>query len=414
MELLIRAGRDDHLVIADLCAPATTGLRSARPVPFNAVVADAPVAATRPQVRETVEAAGMPYLIDPMTFLLQDEQAPDQAWARLPFAVAERMHPQDIADGGHQDELIDRVLTFQREQGATVLIPPYVYLAKRSDGWLRIQLSLLQRTLRYLERENIDLPIAPILAASLHQFGPRATWAAGLDQFLARTRDMPVRFVGMSLSWSGQGKDSYDTLATLLSATRHAALAGRTVSWRQGLYGAATVAAGADGYETGPGHSERGMYPALMSSRRPVPPSNAEDVEPGARGNAFVYLPALGRSIRRSDARLLLDDMPSRAALVCADNTCCPSGATSMIGRWRQHAIRSRASQLQELRRMPRQASWRLNHIARNAERAATIARNATEVLQRAGSSVTIPEQSYRHLAEVADAVRAEADSDVA
>lgn len=108
MELLIPAGRDDHLVVADLCSPATTGLRSARQLPFKAVVADAPVAATRPQLRETVEAAAVPYLIDPMTFLLQDEQATDQAWARLPFAVAERMHPEDLAEGGHQDELIDR------------------------------------------------------------------------------------------------------------------------------------------------------------------------------------------------------------------------------------------------------------------------------------------------------------------
>ena len=25
-----------------------------------------------------------------------------------PFAVAERMHPSDLAEGGHQDERIDR------------------------------------------------------------------------------------------------------------------------------------------------------------------------------------------------------------------------------------------------------------------------------------------------------------------
>ncbi len=414
MELLIRAGRDDHLVVADLCAPATTGLRLAPRVPFHAIVTDAPVAAARPQLREKVEAAAVPFLIDPMTFLLQDDQPPEQAWARLPFAVPEKLLPRDLADGGYQDELIERVLTFQRQQGATVLIPPYLYLAKRSDGSLPVQLDLLRRTARYLERESIDLPVAPIFAASLHQFGPRATWADGLDQFLARMGEMNVRFVGLSLSWSGQGNDSYDTLATLLTATRHTARIARTVSWRQGLYGAATVAAGADGYETGPGHGERGMYPAMMRSRRPTPTHDVADDESSPRGNAFVYLPALGRSIRRSDARMLFDDWPSRATLLCPDDTCCPSGATSMVERWRQHAIRSRASQLEALTRMPNHPSWRLNQIAREAERAATVARNANEVLQRSGSSVTIPEQSYRHLAEVADAVRAEANSDVA
>lgn len=413
MDLLIRAGRDDHLVIADMCAPAITGIRLAQPVPFTAVVADAPVAAARPQLREKVEAAATPYLIDPMTFLLADAQAPDQSWARLPFAVPERMSPNDLADGDHQDELIDRVLTFQRQEGATVLIPPYLYLSKRSDGWLPVQLSLLQRTARYLERENIDLPVAPIFAGALHQFGPQSAWAGGLDLFLERTGGMNVRFVGLSLSWASQGNDSYATLATLLTATRHVARSAHTVSWRQGLYGAATVAAGADGYETGPGHSERGMYPTLMRGRRPSRPRNP-DAASSPRGSAFVYLHPLGRSIRRSDAQLLLDDTPSRAALVCQDENCCPSGASSMITRWREHAIRSRAAQLTTLRQMPNQPTWRLNKIARDAERASTLARNANDLLERAGSAVRLPERSFSNLAAVADAVRAESESNVA
>jgi hypothetical protein len=413
MELLIRAGRDDHLVVADLCAPATTGLRLAQPVPFSAVVTDAPVAAARPQLRERVEAAAVPYIVDPATFLLQDEQAPDQPWARLPFAVPRKLQPGDLSSEHHQDELIDRVITFQREQGATILVPPYLYLPKLDDGWLAVQLSLLQRTARYLERENIDLQVAAILAASLHKFGPRAAWAAGLDQFIARTRDLKVRFVGVSFSWSSQGKDSYASLATLLTATRHAAASCHTIAWRQGLYGAALVAGGADGYETGPGHSERGMYPSLMSSRRPTPPSE-DDNAASPRSAAFVYLPAFGRSIGRTAAQLLLNDMPTRASLVCSDEECCPSGASSMVDKWRQHAIRSRAAQLQTFSQMPAQTSWRLNKVARDAERATTLARAANEVLQRSGSNLRLPDQSYRHLAEVADAVRVAGSSDVA
>jgi hypothetical protein len=413
MELMIRAGRDDHLVVADLCAPATTGLRLSRPVPFSAVVTDATVAAERPQLREKVEAAAVPYIVDPATFLLQDEQAADQSWARLPFAVPERLRPEDLGDGRQQDELIDRVLTFQREQGATILIPPYLYLPKPDDGWLAVQLGLLRQTARYLERENIELPIAAIFAASLHQFGPRAAWATGLDQFISRALDLKLRFLGVSFSWSVQGRDSYASLATLLTATRHAATSCRTIAWRQGLYGPALVAAGADGYETGPGHSERGMYPSLMSSRRPTPDSPDVTLT-SPRGAAFVYLQAFGRSIRRGDARLLLDDLPTRASLVCEDETCCPNGASSMVEKWRQHAIRSRASQLAAFERMPNQTSWRLNKVARDAEHAATLARTANEVLQRCGSKLTLPDQSYRHLAEVADAIRAEASSDVA
>jgi hypothetical protein len=413
MELLIRAGRDDHRVIAELCAPATAGLRLAEALPFAAVVTDATVAAARPQLRDTVEAAAVPYLIDPSTFLLQDLQAPDQAWARLPFAVPDRLHPGDLADGDHQDELIDRVVSFQREHGATILIPPYVYMAKRNDGWLEVQLSLLQRTARYLGRENIELPVAPIFAASLHQFGPRAAWSQGVDAFLSRTGHMNVRFVGVSFSWSGQGKDGYDALATMLTATRHAATRARVIGWRQGLYGTAAAAVGADGYETGPGHSERSVYPTLMSRRRPKPPL-AESEESSSQGNAFVYLTALGRSIRRGDAQAILRDVATRAMLLCPDYRCCPNGATSMIATWRQHAVRSRAVQLHALGAMPNHVSWRLNKVARDAEHAATVARTANEVLSRAGSALRLPVESFDNLANVADAVRAQTDSDVA
>ncbi|MDQ1746703.1 MAG: hypothetical protein QOD07_966 [Frankiaceae bacterium] len=412
MDLIIRAGRDDHRVIAELSAPATTGLRLARAVPFTAIVADAPVAAARPELRETAESAALPFLVDPMTFLLADVQPPAHAWARLPFAGAEALRPADLAHGDVQDELVERVIMFQREQGATLLIPPYVYMGKRDDGWLPVQLSLLRRTARYLERENVDLPVAAIFAASLRQFGPQAQWREGLDAFIARSQELNTRFVGLSLSWSEQGKDSYDTLAMLLTVTRHAAGRAPVIAWRQGLYGAALTAAGAQGYETGPGHSERGMYPTLMSDRRPRPP-RPDDDGPNGFGVANVYLGPLGRSLRRADARVLLEDMPMRARLLCQDDACCPDGAGSMVTDWRQHATRARASQLADLARMP-QSSWRLNQIARDAERAALIARDASEVLHRGGRDVTVPHASFEHLAAVADAVRAEAGSDVA
>jgi len=413
MDLLIRAGRNDHRVIADLSAPATTGLRLARRVPFSAIVADAPVAADRPELRETAESAALPFLVDPMTFLLADVQSEEHPWARLPFAGPEALRPADLSHGDVQDELVERVITFQREHGATWLIPPYVYLGKRDDGWLPIQLGLLRRTARYLEREDIDLPVAPIFAASLRQFGPQAQWREGLDAFLARAGELNTRFVGLSLSWSDQGKDSYDTLAMLLTVTRHAAAQTRVIAWRQGLYGAALTAAGADGYETGPGHSERGMYPTLMADRRPRLPRPQDDDEPTGFGVANVYLGPLGRSLRRADARVLLDDLPMRARLLCGDDACCPDGATSMVADWRQHAARGRAAQLADLARMPK-PSWRLNQIARDAERAALVARDATELLRRNGRDVTVPHASFEHLAAVADAVRADAGEDVA
>lgn len=50
--------------------------------------------------------------------------------------------------------------------------------------------------------------------------------------------------------------------------------------------------------------------------------------------------------------------------------------------------------------------AWRLNHIARQAERAADDARAANEVLAKAGIADRLPEASFRALTTVTDAMR--------
>jgi hypothetical protein len=76
-----------------------------------------------------------------------------------------------------------------------------------------------------------------------------------------------------------------------------------------------------------------------------------------------------------------------------------------MFSHWRQHALGPGLRDLDQLRAMP-DSAWRLNHIARRAERAAVDARTANEVLEHAGVAERLHEESFRSLATVADAVR--------
>lgn len=404
MDLLIRAGRDDHKVIEALCAPAAAGLWSPSALPLTGVVADAHVAATRASLRETAEVAGLPFLVDPLTPLLVDEQVPGKGWAALPYAQPERVAAVDLGHHGVQDELIEQVISFQREQGATVLIPPYLYVDKRSSPWLAINLDLLKRTSRFLERENIGLPVAPVFAASLHQFGPQATWGLGLDPFLAVTKEMNTRHVGPSLTWTEQRKASLQAVAVLMTATRHAARTGlRILPWRQGLFGAALTGMGAAGYETGPGRAEATHYPALTARRRP-----RDKPRGGGGGEANIYFSAFGRSIERAPATAMLSHRLLRAQLVCPDSVCCPDGASSMTGNWRQHAVRARHRELVDIERMPASPVWRLNKIARDADQAAQHARVANGVLEDKKIAWRLPVATFDHVSAVADEIRAE------
>lgn len=412
MDLLIRAGRDDHKVIEHLCAPVIAGLGSPRSLPLTGLVVDAPTIVARPQLRTIAQNAGLPLLIDPLTPLLQDTQAPKHAWARLPYATPDKVTPEQLNSELAQDRLIDGVIGFQREHGSTVLIPPYPYIDKRSSGWFPLTLQLLQRTARYLDRESIDLPVAPVFAASLREFGPHASWPGGIDRFTALAASMNLRHVNLSLSWSDPRNATYNALALLITTGRHVSEHHRTIAWRQGLYGAALTAAGLNGYETGPGPGEACHYPAYAAARRPTAATD-DDENAQHGGSAYTYFTPFNRSVQRRAGQTLLADPQLRGSLVCDAETCCPDGATSMINSWRHHAIRARAREIHDLAAMPATA-WRLNKVARAAELHADTARLATDLLRRSQVKGTVPHTTFRALSRVADELRTTPETRVA
>lgn len=408
MDLLIRASHTDHTVVSRLSAPVSAGLTPLRRPPISAIVAEAHVALAQPALCKTAVAAGTPFLIDPMTPLLQDRQDPNVSpWARLPYATAEKVSPEGLADVAAQDRLVEQVLDFQRAHGATSLIPPYLYSAKLGDAWSQINQSLLRRTARYLRAEGVQLSVVPVFALSLLEYAPARGWEFGLDRYLDALADIDVRYAALSWSTSSPGRESFDKLTHLLSATQHAASRVPVIGWRQGLYGPALLAAGASGYETGAGGGERCHYPDLLARRRPVKPKE-QDEEGGGGGGAFVYLATFGRSLARKDAAALLDHPQMLGSLVCPDPAaCCSDGASSMLAQWREHAVRDRARQVERIERMP-SATWRLNDLANVAQRSFADARLANVVLEAAGRTTRLPEDTFRSLGKALELLRAQ------
>lgn len=405
MDLFVRATQRDNRLIEELTAPARSGLQLGPRVPLRGLVVDAPTAAARDDLRQTAEAAGIPFLVDPLTNLLQDRQAPDHPWAMLPFAHPEPVESSILASGPVQDELIDRSIRFQLEHGVSALVAPYLFAKSTDDRMWDIQISLNKRLAAYLYAEGITLPIYPVLAASLHGFGPQKTWHAGIDTFMSSIANLNVRSVALALSASRSPKgDSKDRLGSYLSTVRHLAAHGSVIAWRQGQYGLAALAAGANGYQTGAASDDRCDFGAFNRNRRPRPEDKGER---NFGTQKQIYLSSFGRSVPAKTAEVLLNSRHLRGTLVCADASCCPSGVSSMFDEWRQHGLRTRARQIEELRAMPN-AAWRLNYVAREAEHSAADARVANQVLADAGVPERVPEVSFKSLAEVADALRAD------
>jgi hypothetical protein len=408
VNLFVRAGRSDNLVVDELLAPATAGVPfGGRSVPMRGLVIDAPTAVAQPALRQAAEGAGLPIIVDPLTHLFQDEQVPNKGWAALDYADAKAFSADHFFEETALGTLVQKSLAFQLEHGASILVPPYFYAKSPTDPWFRVQLAANRKAAEYLTGERINLPVAPIFVGSLKSFGAQRYWDTGVDEFLRSLADLNVRYVPVALSSSrALNGDTEDRLGAYLATVRHVGAAVPVIAWRQGQYGLAAVAAGAVGYQTGPGIDERCDFAQLSRARRPKPPPKEKKELKMPR---HIYLSRFGRSVSGRVAQALIDNGHLRGTLTCTEPTCCPNGASSMTTDWRQHAVRSRARELDELNRMP-DASWRLNHVARLAERAADVARSANEILAKSDIKERVPESSFRALTTVADAIRVQSD----
>jgi len=390
-DLLIRAAMNDHVAVSDLLAVAS-GLRIAtRRPPIDFASADAHVAQARPMLAELAQAAGVPYLVDPDTPFLQSGVAPDDRWAQLPFGRAEAVAVGDV----DTRRLVEQAVDFQVALGATTVVPPYFYAASPSDPWFIASLSLLDETAEYLQRNRIRLPVLPILCGQLQSFGNSTTWAMGIDRFVDRVKDLGGSSIALCFSPSGAGQDGYGKLRRLFDSARRVKASGmRVVAWRQGVYGPALVAAGLDGYECGLGTAEQTNIARQQSSRQ------ARDGESNGGGGAGIFIETLGRSVPRRVGQILLGETSMRPKVMCDDEACC-SSVTATLDKPRHHAVRTRGRLLANLMEQPA-TRWRLNHIARDATAAMTIAAQANRVLEEQGAKERVKARNLEALAQVA------------
>lgn len=376
-ELLIRPGRPDAELIADLLAPTSVGAAERL---FGSLVLDASVAAREPQFGVSARERDLPLLIDPCTFLWQDEIRSDDPWIKhVPFAKAEVLTPRDVMRPERRERIVASVVEFELKHGATAIIPPYFFVSGPDDPAFSATIGLIGATARHLRRLSLPLPIVPVFCGQHQGFAMPQSWKRGINEFATAAIEVGPQFLGFSLSPTGSADDGYNKVLRLLQAALQLRSFGApVVGWRQGVYGPALVASGLDGYETGIGTRERSDIRSMISARRP---SRSGKRSSGGAVQG-VYLQPLGRSVRNAVAEALLGDRSMRARLICDDSSCCPNGVLSMLDHRGNHAVRSRSRQLAELAAMPHRAV-RLHRMSVDARDGAHLARKASEILRR-------------------------------
>ena len=391
-ELIIRLTGQDTTLLAQL-APASTG---PRPPGLSRVVLDAPAAAKTTAICAAAQQMGVPYLIDPLTFYLADHQHPGDQWARLPFATPNVVTVADLNNTAAADRLVAATLEFQLDHGATHLTAPYLHVERADDGWAGVQALLYRRTRDYLTTNNIAMPLLAPLAMSWRLLS-RVRWADALGPLTAALGDLAPDHVALAGSRAHQGVHADHRLADLLAVTGELARQHSVIAWRQGLYGEASLAAGATGYETGIGWGERCDLRNRMADRR-TPHADGFSARP-------VYIHNLGASLPKRSLKDLLTIPAMAARLACLDHHCCATGKHALLADARAHAVRARAARLKalDIAGHPRWA-WKL--IADRAHQSLDLARAINTLADRGVVPLHTDLIGYSALVTVADARR--------
>lgn len=360
-DLVIRVSGNDGALLRRMYG--TDGGPPAARTP-DRVVVDAHVPERTPGIAMTARTAGVPFLVDPQTYYLQDVQHAEDPWVGLPFATREALTPADLMKQAAQDRLVEQVIEHQVTNGATAVIAPYVHIEGVSNGWPEVQAGLWRRTRACLDQQNIRLPVIGLLAVGwrcLHptlgitKLGPM--WAA------LGTLD-PIE-VALAASRVHLGANADERLVELLTFVGNLKTDYPVLMWQQGLLGEACVIAGASGYETGIGYREKCELNTAMSNHRRAPSR-------GGRARP-VYVEPLGRSIPRRSLEQIQRNRQLWSRILCTDPNCCPPGGAGLLGDARSHDVVARARNLSHLATI-HQTQWKWNHLADKATEGLTIA----------------------------------------
>lgn len=352
-ELTTRVGAADALFVRSLYG-LVPGSAAATHRPARLVVdAHVPLSANGAVLSTVAREAGVPFLVDPETYYLQDAQHVGAPWCSVPFAQAAPHTPADLMGAAAQVALVKAVIDYQIAHGATAVIAPYVHVENPSVGWVSVQASLWRRTAEYVREAGIHLPVIAVVAVGWRCLHPLRAVPALREMWDALAFLSPTE-VALAASKVHLGAHPEDRMVELLMLVRNLSSTYKVTMWQQGLLGEACVIEGAAGYECGIGWRDKCDLQSRMAQyRRPG------DGHPGARP---VYVHELGRGVSKRRLELARSKRKVWARLVCPFADCCSPAGADLLGDARRHSVVARARELEELD-ATHATHWRWNRL---------------------------------------------------
>lgn len=360
-ELLIRAGSGDAALLRRVY-----GLDGGPPAALvpDRIVVDAHVAVAAPGIATTAQTAGVPLIVDPQTYFLQDTQHPSFPWTQLEYGRAAAMSPAELAASDEAAAMVEDCVRHQLDHGATAVVAPYLHLERVTLAGATAQARLWRLTRAYLDENHVAVPVIAVIAAGWRAIHP-TQGIAQLTGFWDALEALGPDEVAVAASKVNAGIHPDERLVDLLTLVRQLRSRWPVLLWRQGILGEAGVAGGARGYETGIGWNESCHLNQAMAQHR-----RRTSGHPAARP---VYVDALGRSVPKRTLTALRGHRGLWQAIVCLDPACCEPDGMTYLQDSRAHAIAARARSLDALDAIDG-GGWKWNHLAAKAEKGLVIA----------------------------------------
>lgn len=397
-ELTLRVGAADNLFVRRLygLVPGSTTAPH-RPARL-AVDAHVPSRAGGAALAQSALEAGVPVLIDPETYYLQDTQHIDAPWCSVPYAVTQACTPAGLFGVPAQDALVKSVIDYQIAHGASAVIAPYFHIDQPTLGWVQVQAGLWRRTAAYVKAAGINLPVIAVVAVGwkcLH----RTRGVPALAEMWDALAGLAPDEVALAASKVHLGAKPADRIAELLMLVRDLATDyDKVTMWQQGVLGEACVIEGAAGYECGIGWRDKCDLQTRKSQHR-----YSSDGHPGAQP---IYITELGRGVPQQRLELARGKRRVWARIVCPYPDCCAPGGADLLGDARRHSVIARARELEHLD-ASHATRWRWNHLTQRLAEGIVLAEALNALAPRSPGMPGIDTVSLRALHTIATVRRA-------
>jgi hypothetical protein len=334
--LYFRPGRNDHTTLLRILA--------AEPPSFTGVVLDASLHTRHEDLRLHLRRRGLDVVLDPMAL----ELATSGGWERpalreLDWAGSDPHDPNRLKGSG-VTALADPIAKFAVEKGYTAVIAPTHFIRDMEDPWWSID----RRTVRRL-RHQLDSIGGREIQIYYRLAVPRKT-LVDREQRLAlitEIAELQVDAIWLCIhpvsARSGPTVvQSYLELCRDFAAARLPLVAEKTGTLGLTLLGFNAIG----GVEAGITIGESFDANRLLRS------AEHEDEGRGFSMAPRVYFPELRAFLKRDTARTFLSSRGMKRRFACQGRACCET-VEDMIRDPRRHFIFARASEVEQLGRIP-------------------------------------------------------------